>query len=266
LDSFVRLLLALVAALNSAVAAPLDAGEMPDRPPIVAPTAQSFPAAAVTATLPLRQSITVVVGGTVTEMQAGMIVVSGEPIQLSPSTTVNGNLKVGAEVNVEANRSGESLQATQVEVNDDAQPTKVGKTTATSSSDSYGPTEAAHGGPTEDTAAAASKVGGATPTESPLSEHQTSDQQGNKPDAGDQSTSSPLQNQGGTPSKDSGSDSGKSSGAGTGSGSSDYKESGSHIQTGSGSGSNKSDKSGSSGPTKGGGSSGGTTKGGDSGD
>ncbi|MCL4487080.1 MAG: DUF5666 domain-containing protein [Chloroflexi bacterium] len=231
MDGFLRVLLALVAALNSALAAPLVTGDMPDRPPIVAPTLQPLPADASSSPLPLRPTTRVVVGGTVSDIQDGTIVVSGQSIHVSSATTITGDLKVGAVVNVEANRDGDSLEATQVEVGEDGRPTRQAEPTESSLSIETQPTEPARTATRESSPEAETEVGATTTESSPDSEthvgeatptvsaapaHAASDNSEVKPSADHKTTPAGSGDHTGTSSKDSNHDSGKSSDTGSG--------------------------------------------------
>jgi hypothetical protein len=74
---------------------------MPDRPPIVAPTAQALPAAVETVA-PSQTVLPIVsaISGKVANVQDGRIVVNDQTITLGPNTQINGQLKVGASVKV----------------------------------------------------------------------------------------------------------------------------------------------------------------------
>ena len=124
MDPILRALIAFIAALNAATGAPADFEQMPDRPPIVAPTAQSIPA--VEATVAPSQTdlpkITAI-SGKVTNFQDGQIIVNGQSITLDPNTHVTGQLKLGAAVKVVVRvREDGSLEAGSLEVGEDSAP------------------------------------------------------------------------------------------------------------------------------------------------
>ncbi len=122
MDGFLRALFALIAALNAATGAPIDANNMPDRPPIIAPTMERIPHTAPKATLATTQPIaaTTTFTGTIASMQDGVIVVNGQSITLSSSTQIKGQLKTGASVSVVVKvQSDGALEAEKLEVSTD---------------------------------------------------------------------------------------------------------------------------------------------------
>jgi Domain of unknown function (DUF5666) len=118
-DGFLRALFALIAALNAATGAPIDANNMPDRPPIVAPTMEriphKLPVATSVATKPMVATTTIT--GTIASMKDGMIVVDGQSITLSSSTQITGSVKTGSPVRVQVKiQSDGTMEAETLEV------------------------------------------------------------------------------------------------------------------------------------------------------
>ena len=117
MDGLLKLLLAFLATLNAATGAPVDVDNMPDRPSIMIPTLAPLP------TLPLNSAVlsTEAVGrkaisGTITNLQEGFVFVSGVPVLIGPSTQVNGQLRVGLDVRVQANlRADGVLEANELD-------------------------------------------------------------------------------------------------------------------------------------------------------
>jgi Domain of unknown function (DUF5666) len=132
-DGFLRALFALIAALNAATGAPIDANNMPDRPPIIAPTMERIPRTSPKATLAATEPVaaTTAITGTIASMKDGVIVVNGQSITLSSSTQVKGEVKTGATVSVVVKvQSDGALEAETLEVSTDA-GTASGTTTPT---------------------------------------------------------------------------------------------------------------------------------------
>ncbi len=133
MDGFLRALFALIAALNAATGAPIDANNMPDRPPIIAPTMERIPRTSPKATLAATKPVaaTTAITGTIASMKDGVIVVNGQSITLSASTQIKGQVKTGAAVTVVVKvQSDGALEAEKLEVSTEA-GTASGTTTPT---------------------------------------------------------------------------------------------------------------------------------------
>jgi len=142
-DPILRALIAFIAALNAATGAPADVEHMPDRPPIVAPTARSIPAVDGTAAssqtdLPKITAIS----GKITNVQDGQITVNGQNITLDSNTQVTGQLKVGASVKVVVRvREDGRLEAGTLEVGEDSAPSVTANPTEKPDSQTAGKPE-----------------------------------------------------------------------------------------------------------------------------
>ena len=116
--------MAVVAALNVATGAPMDT--MPDRPPIMVPTLAPFPTMLSGAGSPAEgPAKTTALTGTVTNIQDGFVFVNGVPVRLVPATQVNGQLRAGQEVQIQAKlRADGVLEADELDLSEksDAPP------------------------------------------------------------------------------------------------------------------------------------------------
>jgi outer membrane biosynthesis protein TonB len=102
-DGFLKMLVALMAALNAATGAPVDVNNMPDRPPIMIPTLAPLPTQALGSAAPSNEAAGArTISGTITNIQEGFVFVNGVPVLLAPATQVNGQLRVGLDVQVQA--------------------------------------------------------------------------------------------------------------------------------------------------------------------
>jgi hypothetical protein len=120
-DGFLRFLFAVVAALNAATGAPLNAAGMPDHPPIMVPTLAPLPIGLPAATMPAESAKTTAISGTITNIQDGFVFVSGIPVSLGPETQVNGLLRAGSFVLVQATvRADGGLEAEKLDVGEDS--------------------------------------------------------------------------------------------------------------------------------------------------
>ncbi len=121
MDQILHLVFALIAALNAATGAPVDVNHLPDRPPIVAPTAESNSIFLATDTpAPTAALQTTIITGTITTVQSNLIVVSGQSITIAPDAEIKGHLQVGAVVQVNAViHTDGSVDANTVQVSED---------------------------------------------------------------------------------------------------------------------------------------------------
>lgn len=122
MDGLLKLLLAFIAALDAATGAPVDANKMPDRPPITIPTLAPLP------TLPLNSAVLSnetagrkAISGTITNLQEGFVFVDGIPVLIGPATQINGQVRVGLNVQVQAIlRADGVLEANELDLSENA--------------------------------------------------------------------------------------------------------------------------------------------------
>ncbi|HEX7588171.1 MAG TPA: DUF5666 domain-containing protein [Anaerolineae bacterium] len=94
---------------------------MPDRPPIMMPTLAPLPSEPPIATLPTEKpEATTAISGTITIIADNFIVVGSLPVSFGPDTRINGQLKAGAFVQVEAKiRANGELEANKLDVTEE---------------------------------------------------------------------------------------------------------------------------------------------------
>jgi hypothetical protein len=105
-----KMIVALVAALNAATGAPVDVKSMPDRPPIMVPTLAPLPTLNPSAASPIEGAVgTTAISGIITNIQDGYVFVDGIPVQIGPDTQVKGQLRAGLDVHVQAKRRADGI-------------------------------------------------------------------------------------------------------------------------------------------------------------
>jgi hypothetical protein len=117
-DGLLRVLVAVVAALNAATGAPM--GGMPDRPPIMVPTLAPLPTLPPNAALTVEgEAKTTTFFGTITNIQDGFVFVNGVPVRLGPATLLKGQLRAGLDVQVQAKRRADGfLEADELDLDE----------------------------------------------------------------------------------------------------------------------------------------------------
>ena len=181
MDGFLRALLALIAALNAATGAPVDTDNMPDRPPIVAPTMERIPRTLPVATSAVPEpAATTTITGTISGIKSGLIVVNGKSITLTSSTQVKGQLKTGVSVSVVVRVQPDgTLEAEKLEVGTETNaavtaftPTGQASANSTATTQTPGPgaTPKPGAGSTETPEAKSTEPGQPSPTVKPQSQ------------------------------------------------------------------------------------------------
>lgn len=94
MDGVMQALAALLAAVAAASGAPVDLGNSPDRPAIVAPVLAPDPS------VKPGSGTTADINGTIQSVQGNVIIVNGVRVTLEKNTQVNGSLAQGAPVQV----------------------------------------------------------------------------------------------------------------------------------------------------------------------